>query len=158
MLMATTLSRLGDVLNRGYLKPLAALKQFHLHCGEDNQLLKLAKAEQQRLTELNVLCNLNLESRCFVSKQHLHTLNAVLSAPKPEEDMPSKLKALAGLAKGTVDDVEKQAEAALNKLNQAAAKAQDGVGKVNNVAAEIEKSAADLNDFAAQTSNFPIEE
>lgn len=133
----------------GYSESLAAF------CA-DPSLLAEAKAEHKRLSALDHRAlGCPLEHRCAASAHELKFLTLALS--KIEDEMPSKLRALAEQAKTAVAEVEDDAERAINNLQKAKQNAHEGVGKINSVAADINKSAQDLNEFAAQTSNFPPE-
>lgn len=140
--------------HRGYP---TTLSQFQKSAA-DPRFHKQAKNEHDRLADLEKNLGCPLVQRCYVSHHQLHFLKAALAMPVPplvEDDMPSKLKALAGEAKSDVEEIENNAERALKNLKAAKARAQYGVDGINNVAAEIHQSADDLSDFAAQSSNFP---
>ena len=72
-----------------------------------------------------------------------------------DEDMTSKLKGLADLAKSTIADVEGRATSAMDKLNKAQAHAHGGLDKIDTVTAEIEQAATDMENFANQVTNGP---
>lgn len=131
----------------------------------DPDVMDAAKAELKRSSKFD-------SKRCFVSssnarflKQAIENFIPMHQTPIPDntfgpivqtqgqEDMTSKLKALASLAKTTVAQVEIDAEAAIGKLQAAQVKAQGGVAKINSVASEIEDSAGALEDFANQITN-----
>ncbi|HZS57545.1 MAG TPA: hypothetical protein VFA65_24305 [Bryobacteraceae bacterium] len=157
--MAST-SNLAALLGRAYQDRhqsfRTALAEFS---GADEELRKHAEAEHDRLVKLEKDLTCPLERRCYVSAQQLKFLKLALAMPvKHEEEMPSKLKALADSAKGVVTDVENAADKAMNRLSAATKKADAGIGKINSIAADIEKSASDIDDFANQTSNFPTDE
>lgn len=149
------------VLNQGSVDDAFAI--FN-RVATDPAVMEAAKAELKR--------GASMSKRCFVSgansnflKQAIAQFMPVHQTPIPEnqfaqipqtqgqEDMTSKLKALAGLAKTTVAQVETDAEAAIGKLQAAQIKAQGGVAKINSVASEIEDSAGALEDFANQITN-----
>lgn len=126
----------------------------------DPKFMGRAKAEYERLVQLEKGLGCPLHQRCYVSAHQLTFLKQAMALPPQqtvtvEEDMPSKLKSLADEAKSDVDEIEENADRALKNLKAAKARAQYGVDGINNVAAEIHQSADDLSDFAAQTSNFP---
>jgi hypothetical protein len=145
--------------HRGYPTTLSEFQKS----AANSKFHEQAKAEHDRLADLEKNLGCPLVQRCYVSHHQLHFLKAALALPVPppqptvtvEDDMPSKLKSLAEEAKSDVDEIEHNAEIALKNLKAAKARAQYGVDGINNVAAEIHQSADDLSDFAAQTSNFP---
>ena len=85
--------------------------------------------------------------------------SVVLSPPNPpvqkEEDMSSKLKGLADMAKTVTSAVDKRAEDTMGRLTKAHERAKEGLDKVDDVTAEIEKATADIEDFANQVTNGP---
>lgn len=156
----------AEVLHMG--SPDDALNAFK-RSATDPAIVLAARAELDRASSFH-------KQRCFVSSvnrkflrkaldslmanpssdasQKLADIPIILNAqPREKDHMTSKLKALAGLAKSTVAKVEADAEAAVNRLQAAQAKASAGVGKIHSVAGEIEQSAVQLEDFAAQITN-----
>jgi hypothetical protein len=143
------------VIQRG--NPVSAMAMFQ---HKRDELEPLARS---RLASLR-----RVEKQCFLARHEMEFLQKAIASPvidstallpkvhlhtKQDEDMTSKLKALAGLAKSTVAQVEADAEAAVNRLQAAQQKAHSGVDKINSVAGEIEDSAASLEDFANQITN-----
>ena len=80
---------------------------------------------------------------------------AVTPPPSKEDDMSSKLKGLADMAKTVTSAVDKRAEDTMGRLTKAHERAKEGLDKVDDVTAEIEKATADIEDFANQVTNGP---
>ncbi len=134
------------------------------------EFLAAAKAEHGRAKKVD-------NRRCFISgitaaflqeailafelslrQPVIPALIPVAIAPPPapkEDDMSSKLKGLADLAKTVTSAVDKRAEDTMERLTKAHERAKGGLDKVDDVAAEIDKAAADIEDFANQVTNGP---
>lgn len=165
-MMTAAETTLQEALGAGYKAlvlrqiPIEAAFSTFNRLASDPTVMDAAKAELNRMADL-------VDGRCFLSNVNTQFLQQAIaqfrhSTPLPEvtfaqpqdhEDMTSKLKALAGLAKTTVAQVETDAEAAMGKLQAAQVRAQGGVAKINSVASEIEDSASALEDFANQITN-----
>ena len=143
----------------------APLYQLAQTMAEDPSLRAHVEAEVSRLNAVRDRCFASRISADFLNEALAHPVPTaatkalqampILMTPTKEDEMTSKLKGLADIAKSTIADVENRASAAMDKLTKAQAHAHSGLDKVDGVTAEIEKAATDMEDFANQVSNGP---
>lgn len=167
--------KLQEALGAGYKAmvlhqmPLSDAFRLFNQVASDPDVMAEAKAEFGRSDGLS-------DRRCFISNANSNFLSKAIaqfvpvavSAPKAiaapvqsiaqphhhqEDDMSSKLTALADLAKSTIAEVEADAEAEVTKLLAAKTKANAAVAGVGVIRTGIESGTKELEDFANQLTN-----
>jgi len=101
-----TFDRLSRTLASAYNNAFAGHSAFKAHAEQDEAFLTAAQTEHDRLVGLEGKLGCPLSQRCYASAKHLSFLRAALAQHQQEQEMPSKLKALAERARTTVTDIE----------------------------------------------------
>lgn len=160
---------LDDSYRRNVLRDTSVTGQSFSQLAQDHpEFLAQAKAEHERLSDLIAKRG---AGACFASNQHKLALDRALanheeglkaaSAIVPSddkgesEDMTSKIKTLAGLAKDTIKQIESEAERVANRLQSAKKGAVNGIAKLDGIAKDVEDGVSGIEDFANQISNNP---